>query len=210
MLAVPGASRRARGLARAASRLDARAVEGVLGDLLIAEGTVSVWENVLRPVLVAAGERWMRTGTGIDVEHVLSEATVEALRAHRALQAEVRPGPPVLLACAPEDAHVLPLHVVAAALAERRVPTQVLGARVPGDVVAAVARRVGCRGVLVWRQLRSGTCQELDTVARARPRLLLAAGGPGWEGCRLPHGTARPGSLRETVELFAAPDRRLR
>lgn len=206
VLAVPGATPRARGLARAASRLDARAVGGLLGDLLIAEGTVATWEEVLRPVLVAAGERWARTGGGIHVEHVLSEATVEALRAHRALQSEVRPGPPVLLACASEDTHVLPLHVVAAALAERHVPSQVLGARVPSDVVAAVAGRVGARGVLVWRQLRSGAAHELEALAAARSHPLVVAGGPGWEGCSLPHGTARPGSLRETVELFEAVD----
>src|SRR3954469_4842982 len=136
-LAMPGASAEARGLARAASRLDADAVMDLLGNLLVERGAVATWDEVLRPVLVAVGERWERTGEGVEVEHLLSEATTDALRAHRARQLRPVPGRCVLLACAPEDEHVLPLHVAAVALAERRVPVRLLGPRVPASALAS-------------------------------------------------------------------------
>ncbi|MEP6797552.1 MAG: MerR family transcriptional regulator, partial [Lapillicoccus sp.] len=72
VLAVPGASPEVRGLARAASRLDSEALHGILSDLLAERGAVATWDDVLRPLLLAAGLRWAQTGEGIDIEHLLS------------------------------------------------------------------------------------------------------------------------------------------
>ena len=203
-LAVPGASPEVRGLARAASRLDAEALVDLLTNLLVERGAVATWDDVLRPVLVAAGLRWQRTGEGVDVEHVLSEATTEALRAHRARLLRPVPGRPVLLACAPEDAHVLPLHVAAVALAERRVPVRLLG---PGVPPTRWPRRPGARAPRRSSSGVSGSRARQSTWpgCRARGRRCwpwsAARGGgrgrrrrvPGWRRtCAAPWPCCRP------------------
>jgi hypothetical protein len=205
-LAVPGASPEVRGLARAASRLDAEQVADLLGNLLVERGAVATWDDVLRPVLVAAGERWARTGEGVDVEHVLSEAATDALRAHRGRQLRPVPGRCVLLACAPDDAHVLPLHTLAVALAERRVPVRTLGPRVPATALASATRRLGASAVFVWRQLADGPTADLDTLPSTRPRLAVVVGGPGWAPADVPpRARLAPGLGAAVAMLQAAP-----
>lgn len=206
-LAVPGASPEVRGLARAASRLDAEVMVDLLTDLLVERGAVATWDDVLRPVLVAAGVRWQRTGEGVDVEHVLSEATTEALRAHRARLLRPVPGRPVLLACAPEDAHVLPLHVAAVALAERRVPVRLLGPRVPANALASAARRTGASAVFVWRQRAEGPAADLAGLPRSRPPVLAVVGGPGWRPGEAPPGARLAADLRSAVALLQVAPR---
>lgn len=205
VLAVPGGSATARGLARAASRLDAQAIDDILCDVLATRGALAVWDDVIRPVLVAAGSRWARTGTGIDIEHVLSETTLEALRAHRACQLRPHPGRRVLLACSPDDTHVLPLHILAAVLAERRVPVQLLGARVPHAALLSTLRRTNASAAFVWRQ-RSSDVGVVELPA-TRPPVTLVVGGPGWEGVTLPSGSRLALSLAEAVELLEATPR---
>ncbi len=205
VLAVPGASAQARGLARAASRLDSDAVSSILGDLLAERGAIDTWDDVLRPVLVAAGLWWARTGQGIDVEHLLSEATIEALRAHRAVQLRPAPGRPVLMACSPEDQHVIPLHILWAALAERRVPGLMIGARVPESALVSAIRRTRASAVFVWRQLVTGN--SFDEVPRLRPPVLVVVGGPGWATVELPRAVHRARTISAAVALLAAAPR---
>jgi len=206
-LAMPGACAEARGLARAASRLDAEAVLDLLGNLLVERGAVATWDEVLRPVLVAVGERWERTGEGVEVEHLLSEATTDALRAHRARQLRPVPGRCVLLACAPEDEHVLPLHVAAVALAERRVPVRLLGPRVPPSALASATRRLRASGVLVWKQRADGPPADLTGLPQMRPRLVLVVGGPGWSPDGVPPGARLVGSLSSAVAVLQVAPR---
>jgi hypothetical protein len=206
-LAVPGASAEARGLARAVSRLDADAVMDLLGNLLVERGVVATWDEVLRPVLVALGERWERTGEGVEVEHLLCEATTDALRAHRARQLRAVPGRCVLLACAPDDEHVLPLRVAAVALAERRVPVRLLGPRVPASALASATRRLRASGVLVWKQQAEGAPVDLAGLPQMRPRLVLAVGGPGWPPDDVPPGARLVGSLASAVAVLQVAPR---
>ncbi|MEP6853374.1 MAG: MerR family transcriptional regulator, partial [bacterium] len=203
VLAVPGGSPQVRGLARAASRLDAPAISGIVGDLLSVEGSVTTWNTLLRPVLVAAGRRWAETGEGVEIEHTLSESIVDALRAHRAIQVRPIPGLPVLLACAPEDLHVLPLYVIAAALAEKRVAVHMLGARVPMAALASASRRTGASGVFIWRQIADDNGPRVDLGA-TRPRPLVVVGGPGWAGVDVEPGVHTARDLEHAVELLAS------
>lgn len=205
VLAVPGGTAEARGLARAASRLDAEAINDILSDALSTRGALPVWEEIIRPVLVATGTRWARTGNGIDVEHVLSETTIEALRAHRTCQLRPVPGRSVLLACSAEDMHVLPLHIVAAVLAERRVPVHMLGARVPNAALLSALRRTNASAVFVWRQRTSDT--PVVQLPAARPPLTLVVGGPGWQGVALPTNVRVASSLAEAVSFLQASPR---
>lgn len=203
VLAVPGASARAQGLARAAGRLDAEAIGKILGGLLEADGAIRTWEDVLRPVLGAVGARWARTGAGIDIEHVLSEATMEAFRAHRFHQLPPTGGRRILLACSAGDLHVLPLHVLGSALAERRVPTLMMGARVPWPVLVSAVRRTRAGGLFLWRQQPAETDIDFSDLLRMRPPPQIVVGGPGWNSVRLSPGVALSPTLAHTVATLA-------
>ena len=76
--AYDGAGRDVSGGARAASRLDEVTVTEAVLRSLQDRGTLTTWNVLLRPVLVAAGEHWQRTGSGIEVEHLLTQAVTTA------------------------------------------------------------------------------------------------------------------------------------
>jgi MerR family transcriptional regulator, light-induced transcriptional regulator len=203
VVSLPGASPAARGLARAAMALDAQAARRIVGEHLARFGVVVTWEQLLGPVLAGVGDRWESTGAGVDVEHVLSEVVMGELRLVSSRQGEPLPVRPVLLACADQEQHTLPLHALASALAERRVGCRVLGARVPPEALAAAVRRSGPSVVFVWSQLPdTGDPVQLATVPTTRPALRLVVGGPGWQG-PLPAGSTRVGSLAEAVEVVS-------
>ncbi|MCW2715142.1 MAG: Transcriptional regulator, MerR family, partial [Frankiales bacterium] len=127
VLALPGASDAVRGLGRAAMALDTAEVTRLLREQVEAHGVLHTWDHVLRPVLVAIGARWAVTGEGIEVEHLLSDCAAAVLRRQ---SESVVPEPgrrPVLLACAPDEQHALPLHALGAGLAERGIATRTLG-----------------------------------------------------------------------------------
>lgn len=203
VLAVPGAGRRTRGLARAASRLDEMAVEdGVLDALEVMKG-VAVWDEVVRPLLVAAGEQWQHTGTGIEVEHLLTQAVSMALIRYTAGLPEVPRDKAVLLAGGPHEEHVLPLHALRACLAERGIPSRLLGPRTPVAALARVAQRTRAPGVLIWMSLKDPAVeQELTNLVKSHRTLRLFLAGPGWGDVKSAHGV-RSGSLAHAVDQLA-------
>jgi DNA-binding transcriptional MerR regulator len=184
-----------RGLARAATSLDSVACTALVRDSLDHRGVVWTWDHLVVPVLVGVGRQWENTGRGVEVEHVLSESITSALtgvvaRMHRPLNPR-----PVLLACADEEMHSLPLFAVAAGLAERHVGARVLGARVPRDALVAAIRRTGPAVVLVWSTMPEGEGSErLADLPSLRPAPLVLAAGPGW-GHTLPPGVSRVDDL---------------
>ncbi|MEV4507958.1 MerR family transcriptional regulator [Dactylosporangium sp. NPDC049525] len=194
----------ARGLHRAAVRLDAPAVRQRVAAAVHDLGVVVAWDEVLRPVLTAIGDRHAITGALVEVEHLLS-GCVSAV-----FGAVPRPEPTVpaqiLLACADEEQHSLPLEAVGAALAAAGVPTRMLGARVPPTALATAVRRTGPAAVLVWSQLpTTGNPGQLEPVlAMPRRPLVVAAGGPGWNAAALPAGVSNPASLTEALTMLIA------
>ena len=214
VLAVPGGGREARGLARAASMLDVEAAATLVERVLVRDGVAHAWDGLLRPVLGAAGGHWARTGEGIEVEHLLTEATIEALRHHRrglglrrgreaAPTAGELAGSPVVLACAPGDLHSLPLHALAAALAETGVASRMLGPRVPGPALWATVRRLRGRAVFVWAQGPGAQVRGLlDEIPAMRPPVQVVVGGPGWDQVPLSPAWTRVGSLAEAAQLL--------
>lgn len=181
VVAIPGGTPAARGLARAAMSLDAAACDAILAETLDRRGVPWTWEHLITPVMIGIGSKWENAGTHIEVEHLLTEcvSTAMTMRAH-ALVLPVNVAP-VLLACAPEELHVLPLHALAAALAERRISARVLGARVPAEALAAAIRRTGPAAVVVWSQMdRTGDPTWLADLRAVRPAPLVVAAGPGW------------------------------
>ncbi|MFF3447773.1 MerR family transcriptional regulator [Streptomyces sp. NPDC002667] len=199
-----------KGLARAAVRLDAPAVDDQLTSLVERHGVVVGWEEVMVPTLHAVGRKWESAGDRyVEVEHLLSWHISRAL--HRAsvpvgTGARATGAGPVLLACVPGEQHCLPLEALHAGLVEQGLPTRMFGAAVPPEALTAAVRRLGPVAVVLWSQTRSTADRPLARHiaattwgvrgARAHPAVLL--GGPGWAG-RAEPGMLRPPGLREAL-----------
>jgi hypothetical protein len=194
-IATGRAGAAARGLARAAMRLDGPALRDILEMTVADRGVVRAWEEVILPVLTGIGERYEATRRFIEVEHLLSRTVTEVLGA------VPRPpstrAPQVLLAAADEEQHTLPLEALAAALAEAGVPSRLLGARVPPRALDYAIARTGPVVVVLWSQLPDTADPEQLTRLLTVPRrpLMVAAAGPGWEAADLPADITRLESL---------------
>lgn len=200
VLPLPSGTPDARGLARAAMSLDADTVSGLLGAAVTRSGVGPTWERLLRPLLLAIGERWQHTGDGVEVEHLLCHCATGVLQA---LPAVRPPGTlrPVLLACIPDEAHELPLVALAAALREQRVSTRLLGADTPRQALFSAVRRTGPAALVLWSQTGQGADPVLFSgVPRLRPPTVLVAAGPGWPDS-LPGDVRYASSLRQAVDL---------
>ncbi len=181
----------ARGLARAAMRLDGPAMRHILDSAVAGRGVIAAWDHVMMPVLIGIGERYEATARFIEVEHLLSRSVTEALIAVPRPAPEITPR--ALLAAAEEEQHILPLEALAAALAEAGVPSRLLGARMPSRALVDAVDRTGPVVVVLWSQLpSSGDVTQLDRIlAIPHPPLVVAAAGPGW-----------PSPLPPTVTTF--------
>ncbi|OLT11731.1 hypothetical protein BJF79_23715 [Actinomadura sp. CNU-125] len=180
-----------RGLARAAMALDERAMAAAVHAALDREGVVAAWEQLFVPVLVGIGRKHAASGAYVEVEHLLSAVLLRALadRTRTAGTGAERNGsvPPVLLACAPEEQHSLPIYALAAALAETGTVATVLGARVPVPALMAAIDRTGPRAVFVWSQTpETGDPSWLTGLPAGRPPLRTVTGGPGWARAQIP------------------------
>lgn len=202
VLPLPGADAAVRGLGRAAMALDARAVTATVREQVTRHGVLHTWEAVLRPLLVAVGSRWAATGEGVEVEHLLAECASDVLREVAGRAVEPPGVRPVLLTCAPDEQHSLPLHALAAGLAENGVASRTLGAALPPDALLAAVRRTGPAVLFVWSQL-PGTADPavLEALPVQRPAAALLVGGPGWTLTDLPRRVTFAGGLPEAVAL---------
>ncbi len=181
VVAIPGGAPSARGLARAAMALDGDTCRSIISASVEHRGVSTTWNQLLVPVLVGVGQRWEDSGEGVEVEHLLSEVILAVMQSRTsALEYPINQRS-VLVACAPEDLHTLPLFILAAALAERRVSCRILGARVPHESLISAVRRTGPGAVLVWSQHAfTGDLGQLVELPRLRPAPLVLLGGPGW------------------------------
>jgi hypothetical protein len=197
VVAMPGGAPAARGLARAAFALDSEACRKLIVDTVDRRGVVWTWDHLLLPVLVAVGKRWEQTGTGIEVEHLLSEAIQSVFSELGRRVTLPRNSSPVLLAGSEFELHTLPLWAVAAGLAERGVTTRMLGPRMPAAALAEAMRRTGPGAVLVWSQVAgTGDIKEINDLPELRPDPLIVIAGPGW--------TAGPTRARRVYDLAGA------
>ena len=195
----------ARGLARCAIRLDTSAVLTMLEADLARNGVLATWQDTIQPALAAVGRKWTETdGRYVEVEHLLSWCVTVALHRTTAITPpgrRTRRG--VLLACAADEWHSLPLEVLAAALAERGVPTRTLGPAVPGRALIEAARRTGPAAAVVWSQAQRTADVSVLRGLAAVPGIRIYAAGPGWSG-RQPSGVdalvSLPGALAALTE----------
>jgi DNA-binding transcriptional MerR regulator len=194
----------ARGLARAALRLDAAAIADLLAEAIGAGGVVHTWEDMIVPVLRGIGDRHASTGAMVEVEHLLSGCVSTALAA----VPRPAPGslPRVLLGCADEEQHSLPIEALAAGLAQAGLPVRQLGARVPPRALRDAVRRTGPAAVGLWAHADryAVAAQLLDLAELPNPPTLLMAAGPGWAAVEFPDSVCRPRTLGEAVAILSA------
>ncbi|WP_420075842.1 MerR family transcriptional regulator [Streptomyces sp. JL3001] len=203
-----------RGLARAAVRLDAPAVEQQLASAVDDHGIVVAWQEVMVPTLHAVGRKWASSGDRyVEVEHLLSWHVSSTLR--RCTRPLGTPGPahapgPVLLACVPGEQHSLPLEALNAGLCELGLPTRMFGGAVPAEALTAAVTRIGPAVVVLWAQTRSAASLPLAQhiagaqwgVRGARGRPVVMLGGPGWLG-RTGPGMLRPTNLKDALDVLS-------
>ncbi|WP_442481001.1 MerR family transcriptional regulator [Streptomyces kroppenstedtii] len=204
-----------RGLARAAVRLDAPAVDAQLTSAVQRYGLAVAWEEVMVPTLHAVGRKWASSGDRyVEVEHMLSWHISTVLRrvtpVSRTAGPDGVPGP-VVLACVPGEQHTLPLEALNAGLTEHGLSTRMFGAAVPAEALTAAVRRLGPAAVVLWAQARSTASLPLARhvaatqwgVRGARGNPLVVLGGPGWAG-RSAQGMLRPQGLGEALAVLTA------
>ena len=203
-LPLPDAGWHARGLARAATALDADAVRRLLNESIAAVGAQITWDLAIRPVLVAIAQRWADTGTGIEIEHLLSDC-VTAVFSALAASTPTTTARPVLLAGMAGDQHQLPIVVLTATLAQRGVTCRSLGADLPADALVAAIRRTAPAALLLWSQL-AGTADPdlLTSLPRTRPAFRIFIGGPGWADVTVGPRVVRLSSLQEATDAISA------
>ena len=169
-------------IVKAANSLDRNFVESILRKDLEKYGVIDSWQEVIVPVLVIVGDAWQETGTGIEVEHLLSE-TITAILRERSKQLKTPLNSrPVLLASVGEELHCLALHALHAALAEAKVDCHFLGARTPLEALSNVVTRSAPPAVFLWAQLsKNGDPKFFRNIPAIRPAPRFILGGPGWD-----------------------------
>lgn len=211
-LQLGDARQECRGIARAALRLDAAALDELLLAAIAEHGLVAAWTEVIVPTLQAVGRKWETSGEMyVEVEHFLSWHVSGALRRATPCTVADRPGATAVLACVPGEHHTLPLEVLAAALTERGVPVRMFGGALPVESLVAAVRRTGPAAVGLWAQSRTTASRPLAQhvaamewgVRGARRGPVVLTLGPGWAGQAVA-GLARPSGLAEAVAALVS------
>jgi len=169
-------------IVNAANALDRNFVENILRKDIEKYGVIDSWQEVIVPVLIIVGDEWARTGTGIEVEHLLSETITGILRDRIKQLKTPLNARPVLLASVGEELHCLAIHALHAALAEAKMECNFLGARTPLQALANVVERSAPPAVFLWAQLsKNGDPTFFRDIPSIRPAPRFILGGPGWD-----------------------------
>jgi hypothetical protein len=169
-------------LYRASNALDKVLIETALRNDINEHGIISSWTEVIVPLLFLIGNDWEATGSGIEVEHVLSEILKKVfLEKVDAIEDPIN-ARPVLLASVGEELHCLALYALRAALAEKHIETFFLGARTPFEAIETMVKRAAPPAVFLWAQL-SQNCDPkfFRDIPSIRPAPRVIVGGPGWD-----------------------------
>lgn len=169
-------------IVKAANSLDRNFVETILRKDIEKYGVIDSWQEVIVPVLVIVGDAWEATGTGIEVEHLLSETITSILRDRtKALKSPIN-ARPVVLASVGEELHTLAIHALHAALYEMKVECHFLGARTPLEALSSVVTRSAPPAIFLWAQLsKNGDPIYFRETPAIRPAPRYILGGPGWD-----------------------------
>jgi DNA-binding transcriptional MerR regulator len=168
-------------LLRAARAYDRSFLEEILRSEMTARGVTNTWNEVMVPLLILLGDEWADSGAGIETEHLVSELIKRLLQESNSNLTSPVNARPVLLACIGEEMHSLPLYALAAALSERNIQIQFLGARTPIEAINAIVKRSAPPAIFLWAQMnRNGDHAVLGQIPSIRPAPRIVVGGPGW------------------------------
>ena len=169
-------------LYKSAMKFDQANIEKLIKKSISESGLETTWVEVIAPLLTDVGDDWVRTGTGIEVEHFLSEVLRKILSENLGRISNPKNSRPVLLACVENEYHSLALAALAAVLAEARIECIYLGARTPQSALNEVIIKSAPPAIFLWAQLSENAdhkyVKSIPTI-RPAPRILL--GGPGWK-----------------------------
>lgn len=201
VLATPGGAADVRGLARAAQALEYGGCVEIIQRSLKERGAIWTWDNLLLPVLSSVGQKWSTTGRSVEVEHVLSSATQQCLASYALDAAEPASPGVVILACAPNEQHSLPLVAIAAALAERGVASRLLSSGVPQEALNDAVRKLRPNVIFLWAQSpKTADPGLVEDLPRFRHPATIVIGGLGWG--EVAH--CLPGSVQTATDLTDA------
>jgi len=171
-------------LIRAARAYDKGFIEELFRAELASSGITNTWNEVMVPLLILLGDEWADQGTGIETEHLVSEIIKRLLTENHSDLSDPLNDRPVLLACIGEEMHSLPLYALAAALSERNIQSQFLGARTPIEAISAIVKKSAPPAIFLWAQLnKNGDVELLSEIPAIRPAPRVVISGPGWGNC---------------------------
>ena len=182
--------------------LDAPLLCSMLGDAFARHGVIAAWQGLAVPALRELGRHDPAVAGHVAVEHMLSGSLLTTLLAIITLAPSARTVRPVILACAEEEQHVLPVYALHAELAGQGVDVRQLGGRVPRQALAHAVSTVGPAAVFVWSQVPATAQPGLLEGLPAGPRIVV--GGPGWQDRRPGSAAHLAGSLEEAAAELAA------
>lgn len=190
----------------AAASHDVLRLGEVVGGVLRRHGVLDAWTSVLAPALIRIGAEWERGRLGVEAEHLASEAIGGELRAHTRTYEDLDRTRTVILASAEDDQHAMPVLALESALAEAGLGVHLLGATVPAEALASLARQLDPDVVFLWASLdRPADDPVRDVVAAIGPRSRIVLGGPGWlADPPVGDGIVLPADLAATVEQVLA------
>jgi DNA-binding transcriptional MerR regulator len=123
-------------LLAAVESLDATALQIELRRALLLDSGVVAFQRILRPALVEIGELWHAGKISVASEHFASHMIASVLLDLVRLTPIPPDAPRALLACFPEEQHVIPLYGAGLELASWGYRPVVLGARTPASAIA--------------------------------------------------------------------------
>ena len=172
---------RVEAICAAALSLDADSLSRIYQRTLRERDLVAAWTEVFAPALRTVGDRWGAGSLGVECEHLASEVLATELRAVIRLHRPREPDSDVVLACADEEQHHLPLLALEAELARRGVAALGLGARVPTDALEHLLMSRRPSRLFLWASIARQVDERLwQVLADVSWQLDLVVGGPGW------------------------------
>lgn len=193
---------------KAAGGFDTASLTTAVRAVVDANGAAGAWNHYLDPLLRRVGHEWSAGTIGIESEHLVSETVLTALRSRMDRVEQPPRGPLVLLACAEDDQHSLPVVALQAALVESGVSAHSVGQRMPAAALAGVVARHRPRAVFVWASLARPRGDRLHRVVTAlTSKTHIVLGGPGWTGTDVPRATV-VNDLSSAVAALALSDPR--